>query len=45
MAIMVFYLYSNSLWAILGVMVLLSIFGSSIKNYRAAFLQVKESPT
>jgi peptide/nickel transport system permease protein len=42
-AIMVFYLYSNSVWAILGVMVLLSIFGSAIKNYRAAFLQVKES--
>jgi peptide/nickel transport system permease protein len=44
LAIMVFYLYSNSVWAILGVMILLSIFGSAIKNYRAAFLQVKESP-
>jgi peptide/nickel transport system permease protein len=44
MAIMVFYLYSHSIWAILGVMVLLSIFGGTIKNYRAAFLQVKESP-
>jgi peptide/nickel transport system permease protein len=43
-AIMVFYLYSNSVWVILGVMVLFSVFGSTIKSYRAAFLQVKESP-
>jgi peptide/nickel transport system permease protein len=42
-AIMVFYLYSHSVWAILGVVALLTIFGSAIKNYRAAFLQVKES--
>lgn len=35
---------SKSIWAILGVMVLLSIFGSAIKNYRAIFLQVKEEP-
>jgi peptide/nickel transport system permease protein len=42
--IMVYYLYSKSVWAILGVIVVLSIFGSSIKNYRAIFLQVKETP-
>jgi peptide/nickel transport system permease protein len=35
---------SKSIWAILGVMVLLSVFGSAIKNYRAIFLQVKEEP-
>jgi peptide/nickel transport system permease protein len=35
---------SKSIWAILGVMVLLNIFGSAIKNYRAIFLQVKEEP-
>jgi len=35
--------YSRSLWLILGVTVLLSIFTGSIKSYRAVFLQVKES--
>jgi peptide/nickel transport system permease protein len=42
-AIMIYFLYSRSIWVILGVIILLNIFGSSIKNYRAAFLQVKES--
>jgi peptide/nickel transport system permease protein len=35
--------YSRSIWLILGVTVLLSIFTGSIKSYRAIFLQVKES--
>jgi peptide/nickel transport system permease protein len=35
---------SKSIWAILGVMILLSIFGSTIKNYRAIFLQLKAAP-
>jgi len=43
-AIMVFILYSNTIWAILGVVVLLSIFGSSVKNFRAAFLQMRDDP-
>jgi peptide/nickel transport system permease protein len=43
-AILVFLLYSNSIWAVLGTLVLLSVFGSTLKNYRAAFLQVKSSP-
>jgi peptide/nickel transport system permease protein len=43
-AIMVYYLYSQSIWVILGVIIILSIFGSSIKSYRSAFLQVKEAP-
>jgi peptide/nickel transport system permease protein len=42
--IMVGTFYSRSLWLMLGVVVLLGIFGSSIKTYRAIFLQVKESP-
>jgi peptide/nickel transport system permease protein len=42
-AIMIYYLYSKSIWVILGVIIILSIFGSAIKTYRAAFLQVKES--
>jgi peptide/nickel transport system permease protein len=42
-AITVYLVYGKSVWLILGMMVLLSIFGSSIKNYRAVFLQVKSS--
>lgn len=42
-AIMVYLAYSKSIWVILAVMILLSIFGTAVKNYRAAFLQVKES--
>ncbi len=43
-AIMIYYLYSKSIWMILGVIIILSIFGPSIKTYRSAFLQVKEAP-
>jgi peptide/nickel transport system permease protein len=43
-SIMVYTLYSKSFWVILGVTVLLSVFGSAIKNYRAVFLQVRETP-
>jgi peptide/nickel transport system permease protein len=43
-AITIYYLYSKSIWMILGVIIILSIFGSAIKTYRAAFLQVKELP-
>ncbi|HSG42017.1 MAG TPA: ABC transporter permease subunit, partial [Anaerolineales bacterium] len=42
--IMVGTFYSRSIWTILGVTVLLSIFTGAIKGYRAIFLQVKESP-
>ena len=41
--IMVGTFYSRSIWVILGVTVLLSIFTGSIKTDRAIFLQVKES--
>jgi peptide/nickel transport system permease protein len=41
--IMVGTFYSRSIWLILGVTVLLSIFTGSIKSYRAIFMQVKES--
>jgi peptide/nickel transport system permease protein len=43
-AIMVYMLFSKSIWVILGVLVLLSIFGSAIKTYRSVFLQVKQAP-
>ncbi|MBI1793089.1 MAG: ABC transporter permease [Chloroflexi bacterium] len=42
--IMVGTFYSRSIWVILGVTVLLSIFSGQIKTYRAIFLQSKESP-
>lgn len=42
--IMVGTFYSRSIWLMLGVVIVLSIFGSGIKTYRAIFLQVKESP-
>ena len=41
--IMVGTFYSRSIWTILGVTVLLSIFTGGIKTYRAIFMQVKES--
>lgn len=42
--IMVGTLYSRSIWVMLGLVVVLSIFGLAIKNYRAIFLQVRELP-
>ena len=41
--IMVGTFYSRSLWLMLGVTILLSIFSGAIKTYRAIFLQSKES--
>ncbi|MFO7943616.1 MAG: ABC transporter permease [Anaerolineales bacterium] len=41
--IMIGTFYSRSIWVMLGVLILLSIFGGGIKSYRAIFLQVKES--
>ena len=41
--IMVATFYSRSIWVVLGVIILLSIFGAGILSYRAIFLQVKES--
>jgi peptide/nickel transport system permease protein len=36
--------YNLSIWYLLAVAALFTIFGSGIKNYRAIFLQVKQSP-
>ncbi len=41
--IMIGVFYSRSLWLILGVVILLNIFGASIKSYRAIFLQEREA--
>lgn len=42
--IMVGTFYSRSIWLMLGVTILLSIFGGAILTYRAIFLQTRESP-
>jgi peptide/nickel transport system permease protein len=42
--IMVGTLYSRSIWMMLGVVILFSIFGGGIKTYRSVFLQIKEAP-
>ncbi len=42
--IMVGTFYSRSLFLILSVVIILGIFGSGIKTFRAVFMQVKESP-
>jgi peptide/nickel transport system permease protein len=41
--IMVGTFYSRSIWLMLGVTILLSIFSGSIKTYRSIFIQSKES--
>ncbi len=41
--IMVGTFYSRSIWLMLGVTIVLGIFGATIKTYRAVFLQSKES--
>ncbi len=42
--IMVGTFYSRSIWAILGVTIILNIFGGGVMTFRANFLQVRESP-
>jgi peptide/nickel transport system permease protein len=42
--IMVGTFYSRSIWLMLGVVILLGVFGATVKTYRAVFLQVKQSP-
>jgi peptide/nickel transport system permease protein len=43
-SLMVFILYSKSIWMILAVVVALNIFGVNLKTYRAVFLQVRQQP-
>jgi peptide/nickel transport system permease protein len=42
--LIVYSFYAKNVWALLGIAILLGIFGSAVKTYRAAFLQVKEAP-
>lgn len=43
-SLLIYTLYSKSFWVILGVTVLLSVFGPGIKSFRSLFLQIKEMP-
>lgn len=43
-ALMVYYLVSHSIWVALSVVILLTIFSTAVKTYRAAFIQAMESP-
>jgi peptide/nickel transport system permease protein len=43
-ALLVFLLFSKSIWVVLGVLVLFNIFGGTIKSYRAVFLQIRSAP-
>ncbi|MEM4752540.1 MAG: ABC transporter permease, partial [Sulfolobales archaeon] len=42
--VMVSYFYRLTIWTLLAIVVMLSIFGSGVKVYRAMFLQIKEMP-
>ncbi len=42
--IMIGQFYSRSLWLMLGIIILLSVFSASMLTYRAMFLQAKEAP-
>ncbi len=42
--IMIGQFYSRSLWLMLGVVIVLSVFSASMLTYRAMFLQAKEAP-
>jgi len=42
--IMIGHFYSRSIWVMLGMVILLNVFGPSLKIYRSMFLQAKESP-
>jgi peptide/nickel transport system permease protein len=42
--IMIGYLYDRSIWTMLGLVIALNVFGSTMLTYRAMFLQAKEAP-
>jgi len=43
-SVLAYALFGIDIWVILAVIVLLNVFGSPAKTFRAAFLQVKEAP-
>jgi len=43
-SVMIYSYFNISIWGLLGIVVLLNVFGSPTKSFRAALLQVKEAP-
>ncbi len=41
---MISYIYKVTIWMLLAIIIALSMLGSGVKNYRAMFLQLRESP-
>ncbi len=44
LCITIYFLYSKNIWVVLALAIIFTAFGSAVKNYRAAFLQVREAP-
>lgn len=44
MSVLAYALLGLDLWVILGVIILLNVFGTPAKTFRSAFLQIKEAP-
>jgi peptide/nickel transport system permease protein len=42
--VLLYAIYGISLWEIMGIIVIMNIFGSPTKSFRAAFLQIKNAP-
>jgi len=42
--IMISTFYKFNIWVLLAVVIILTVFGSGVKNYRAMFMQIKEFP-
>jgi peptide/nickel transport system permease protein len=43
-SVMIYSYFNVSIWVLLGIVVLLNVFGSPTKSFRAALLQIKEAP-
>jgi len=43
-AVMVYILYSQSIWVIMTAIILMNVFGNALKEYRAMFVQLREEP-
>jgi peptide/nickel transport system permease protein len=43
-AVMVYILYSQSIWVIMTAIIVMNIFGNALKEYRAMFIQLREEP-
>ncbi|HEY70092.1 MAG TPA: ABC transporter permease subunit [Anaerolineae bacterium] len=44
LGVLFYAVFNVNIWTILGIIVILNVFGSPTKSFRAAFLQIKEAP-